>query len=80
MATGAATRGVNPAADGANWIPVRLSTTWVKYFTLLAASEVQTAEQGRYQTQAAAESEMDRLKERFLDFGGENDAEMGGYC
>ncbi len=80
MATGAATRGLNPAADGEHWIPVRLSANWVKYFTLLAASEIQTAEQGRYQTQAAAESEMDRLKERFLDFGGENDTEMGGYC
>ena len=80
MATGAATRGVNPAADGANWIPVRLSSTWIKYFTLLAASEIQTAEQGRYQTQAAAESELQSLRERFLDFGGENDAEMGGYC
>ena len=80
MATGAATRGVNPAADGANWIPVRLSSTWIKYFTLLAASEIQTAEQGRYQTQAAAENEMQSLRERFLDFGGENDAEMGGYC
>ena len=80
IATGAATRGVQPAADGAHWMPVRINTTWVKYFTLLAAAEIQTAEQGRYQTQAAAESEMQSLRERFIDFGGENDAEMGGYC
>lgn len=80
MATRTATVGVNPAADGAHWIQVRLSATCVKYFTLLAASEVQTAEQGRYQTQAAAESELQSLRERFIDFGGENETEMGGYC
>ena len=80
MATGAAERGVQPAADGAHWMPVRITTTWEKYFTLKAAAEIQTAEQGRYQTQAAAESEMQRLRERFIDFEGENEAEMGGYC
>ena len=80
MATSAATRGVQPLADAAHWMPARITSTWVKYFTLLAASEIQTAEQGRYQTQAAAETEMERMRERFLDFGGENDTEMGGYC
>ena len=80
MATGAATRGVQPLADASKWIPVRITSTWVKYFTLLAASEIQTAEQGRYQTQSAAENELASLRERFLDFGGENDAAMGGYC
>lgn len=80
MATGTATQGVQPLADPSRWIPVRISATWAKYFTLLAASEIQTAEQGRYQTQAAAEAEMQSLRERFIDFGGENDASMGGYC
>ena len=80
MAVGAATRGVQPLADAANWIPVRLSSTWIKYFTLLAAAEIQTAEQGRYQTRAAAETEFESLCERFLDFCGENETAMGGYC
>ena len=79
MATGDAQRGVQPAADAAHWMPVRITSTWAKYFTLLAASEIQTAEQGRYQTQSAAESEFAELCRRFLDFG-ENETEMGGYC
>lgn len=79
LATGTAERGVQPAADAAHWMPVRITSTWAKYFTLLAASEIQTAEQGRYQTQAAAESEFAELCRRFLDFG-ENETEMGGYC
>ena len=80
MATSAGTRGVQPLADTSHWWPVKISSTWLKYFTLLAASEIQTAEQGRYQTQAAAETEMQSLCERFLDFGGENDTAIGGYC
>lgn len=80
LSVGGGTRGLNPRADSQHWMPVRLTSTWTKYFTLLAASEIQTAEQGRYQTQAAAESEMQRLMERFIDFGGENETEMGGYC
>ena len=80
LATGVATRGVQPLADTEHWQPVRVASTWTKYLTLLAASEIQTAEQGRYQTQGAAESELQSLRERFLDFGGENDTEVGGYC
>ena len=80
IATGEPEKGIQPAADAANWMQVTISTTWIKYLTLVAAAEIMTAEQGRYQTAAAANSEFDRLCERFLGYGGENDANMGGYC
>lgn len=80
LCAGGATRGVNPAADGAVWRPVRTCRAWQKYLTLLAAAEIQTAEQGRYQTQAAAEREFEALCERFLCGCGENEASMGGYA
>ncbi|MBE6397653.1 MAG: hypothetical protein E7046_11675 [Lentisphaerae bacterium] len=80
VATGEPKKGIQPAADAESWMPVRISTTWLKYLTLVAATEIMTAEQGRYQTEAAANGEFDRLCERYLAYGGENDANMGGYC
>ena len=80
IASGEPTDGINPAADPENWTRVEINSTWVKYLTLVAAAEIMTAEQGRYQTEADANREFERLCERYLAYGGENDANMGGYC
>ena len=80
IASGEPTEGINPSADPENWTRVEINSTWMKYLTLAAAASIMTAEQGRYQTEAAANAEFDALCERFLAYGGENDANIGGYC
>lgn len=72
--------GKPPGEDAQRWRPVRIAAEWQKYLTLLAAAEIQTADQGRHQTAAAAEKEFERLSERYLIGCGENDTNMGGYA
>lgn len=69
-----------PGEDAGRWRPVRIGGEWQKFLTLLAAAEIQTAEQGRHQTAAAAEREFAMLSERYLVGCGENEANIGGYA
>jgi hypothetical protein len=50
------------------------------YLTRLVAADLMTEDQGKYQTRAAADRELDVLRERYHDGNGASRARVGSYC
>ena len=73
-------RSVAPESDSDGyWRPVRVRSEFVPYLTRLAASDLMTEDQGKYQTQAAARAEFDLLCERYHEGVGDSRVRTGRF-
>jgi hypothetical protein len=70
-----------PGSDTSGvWRPVRVRREFQTYLTRLVAADLMTEDQGKYQTRAAADRELDVLRERYHDGNGASRASVGSYC
>ncbi|MBR1921499.1 MAG: hypothetical protein IJ829_05800 [Kiritimatiellae bacterium] len=77
---GKATVGVAPEDDEAGaWRPLRVRGEFAAYLTRLVASDLLTEDQGKFQTKAAADAELERLIERFHEGSGETRVRTGRF-
>lgn len=68
-----------PAEDAASWEALRVPAAFENYLTRLAAVDVLTEDQGKYQTRAAAEKEFDELCARYHEGSGETRVRTGRF-
>lgn len=61
------------------WRPLRVRGEFVPYLTRLVAADLLTEDQGKYQTKAAAEAELERLAERYHEGNGETRVRTGRF-
>lgn len=61
------------------WTPIRISSDFEDYLTRLIAADLLTEDQGKYQTKAAADRELEILKERFHDGNGDFRVRTGRF-
>ena len=70
-----------PGSDTSGvWRPVRVRREFQTYLTRLVAADLMTEDQGKWQTRAAADREMDVLRERYHDGVGANKVRIGRFC
>ena len=62
------------------WRPVRVRSEFANYLTRLVACDFLTEDQGKFQTQAAAEREFNLLCERYHEGNGETRIRTGRFC
>jgi hypothetical protein len=62
------------------WIPVRVRSEFASYLTRLVACDFLTEDQGKYQSQSAAEREFNLLCERYHEGNGETRIRTGRFC
>ena len=69
------------AAPSSNdkWFPLRVPDVFAPYLTRLAASDLLTEDQGKFQTRAAADREFDDLCERYHEGSGETRVRTGRF-
>lgn len=73
-------KSVAPEADEQGyWTPVRIRQEFAAYLTRIAAADLMTEDQGKYQTRAAAETEFERLQERYHEGNGEQRVRTGRF-
>ena len=70
---------VSPANSPAYWAPVEVDEAWEEFLVQLAAAAVMTEDQGKFQTQAAADRAFDELVERFGQGVGERKVRTGRF-
>lgn len=74
------TVGTAPEADNSRkWRPLRIRGEFAAYLTRLAAADLLTEDQGKYQTRAAADAEFERLVERYHEGNGETRVRTGRF-
>ena len=61
------------------WRPLRVRGEFAAYLTRLIAADLLTEDQGKYQTKAAADAELERLIERYHEGNGETRARTGRF-
>ena len=61
------------------WRPLRVRGEFAAYLTRLIASDLLTEDQGKYQTKAAADAELERLIERYHEGNGETRVRTGRF-
>ena len=61
------------------WAPLRVPDVFEPYLTRLAAADLLTEDQGKYQTRAAADKEFDDLCERYHEGSGESRVRTGRF-
>lgn len=66
-------------AGRTDWTAVTVDEAWEEYLTQLAAAALLTEDQGKYQTQAAADRAFDELVERFTQGVGERKVRTGRF-
>ena len=72
---------VAPESDtSGRWRPVRVRGEFAAYLTRLIASDLLTEDQGKYQTKAAADAELERLIERYHEGNGETRIRTGRFA
>lgn len=69
-----------PSADAADWRAIRMHREFQTYLTRLVAADFLTEDQGKYQTRAAAASELETLHERYIHGVGSRRAKVGRFC
>jgi len=75
------TVGTAPEADtSGKWRPLRIRGEFAAYLTRLAASDLLTEDQGKYQSKAAADREFELLCERYHEGNGETRVRRGRFC
>ena len=62
------------------WRPVRVRSEFASYLTRLVACDFLTEDQGKYQSQSAAEREFNLLCERYHEGNGETRIRTGRFC
>lgn len=62
-----------------SWVPLRIPDVFEAYLTRLAASDLLTEDQGKYQTRSAADKEFDDLCERYHEGNGETRVRTGRF-
>lgn len=67
-----------PNSNG-KWVPLRVPDVFEPYLTRLAAADLLTEDQGKYQTRAAADKEFDDLCERYHEGSGESRVRTGRF-
>lgn len=73
--------GTAPEADtSGKWRVLRIRGEFAAYLTRLAAADLLTEDQGKYQTKAAADREYDLLCERYHEGNGETRVRRGRFC
>ena len=75
VAAGAAS---SPSTNS-SWIQIRVPDVFEPYLTRLAAADLLTEDQGKYQTRAAADKEFDDLCERYHEGSGETRVRTGRF-
>lgn len=74
------TTSVRPEADTSGaWRPLRVRGEFAAYLTRLVAADLLTEDQGKYQTRAAADAELERLIERYHEGNGETRVRTGRF-
>ena len=68
-----------PSAESAEWQAVRINREFQTYLTRLVAADFLTEDQGKYQTRAAAASELETLHERYIHGVGSRRAKVGRF-
>jgi len=71
--------GQSPSTND-SWVPLRVPDVFEPYLTRLAASDLLTEDQGKYQTRAAADREFEDLCERYHEGNGESRVRTGRFC
>lgn len=71
--------GSSPAEDAEHWMPIRVSDIFEGYLTRLAASDLLTEDQGKFQTRAAADGEFEELCARYHEGIGEQRMRTGSF-
>lgn len=61
------------------WRPVRIRGEFAAYLTRLVAVDLLTEDQGKYQTKASADAELERLIERYHEGNGETRVRTGRF-
>ncbi len=69
-----------PSAESDAWQSVRINREFQTYLTRLVAADFLTEDQGKYQTRAAAASELETLHERYIHGIGSRRAKVGRFC
>lgn len=73
--------GMSPGADTSGvWHPIRIRREFQTYLTRLVAADLMTEDQGKYQTRAAADRELDILRDRYHDGNGSFKIRVGRFC
>lgn len=70
---------VSPDASEGAWRPLRVPGEAAAYLTRLAAADLMTEDQGKFQTRAAADREFEALLERWHDGAGETRVRTGRF-
>ena len=71
---------VAPESDESGlWRPIRVRGEFAAYLTRLVAADLLTEDQGKYQTRAAADAELERLIERYHEGNGETRVRTGRF-
>lgn len=77
----AASAEVAPESDtSGKWRPLRVRGEFAAYLTRLIAADLLTEDQGKYQTKAAADAELERLIERYHEGNGETRVRTGRFA
>ena len=72
---------VAPEEDtSGTWRPLRVRGEFAAYLTRLVAADLLTEDQGKYQTKAAADAELERLIERYHEGNGETRVRTGRFA
>ena len=75
VAAGAAS---SPSSN-VSWVPLRVPDAFEPYLTRLAAADLLTEDQGKFQTRAAADREFEDLCERYHEGNGESRVRTGRF-
>ncbi len=65
--------------DGSHWRAVRVAAEFHTYLALLISAALKTEDQGKYQTQAQAESELEVLRETYHEGMGDARLRIGSF-
>lgn len=71
--------GKSPSEDAERWFALRVPDAFENYLTRLAAVDLLTEDQGKYQTRAAAEKDFDELCARHHEGNGESRVRTGRF-